>query len=162
MKEFHQGDCGGNHYWKTTVNKILREGFYWPTIFADVYKGMTTCHECKFFKGKRKLFPFPLNPILVEAPFQQWGLHFIGEINLTSSGQDKWILNATTYFTKWIEVVSTRKKTHVVIIQFLENNIFSRFGCPRRIRTDNATTFKSKRMVKFCEYYNTILSHSTY
>ena len=23
MKEFHKGDCGGNHYSKVTVNKIL-------------------------------------------------------------------------------------------------------------------------------------------
>jgi hypothetical protein len=49
MKEFHKGDCGGHHYWKTTVNKILRAGFYWPTIFSDVYKGVTTCHECQIF-----------------------------------------------------------------------------------------------------------------
>jgi hypothetical protein len=36
MKEFHKGDCGGHHYWKATVNKILRSWFYWPTIFVDV------------------------------------------------------------------------------------------------------------------------------
>ena len=38
IEEFHKGDCGGNHYWKTTMNKILRAGFYWPSIFSDVYK----------------------------------------------------------------------------------------------------------------------------
>ena len=26
--EFHARKCGGNHYWKTMVNKIMREGFY--------------------------------------------------------------------------------------------------------------------------------------
>jgi hypothetical protein len=58
MKEFHEGDCGGHHYWKTTVNKIMRSGFYWPTIFVDVYKKVSTCHECHIFEGKRKLFLF--------------------------------------------------------------------------------------------------------
>ena len=33
MKEFHQGVCGGHHSWKLIVNKILRAGFYWSTIF---------------------------------------------------------------------------------------------------------------------------------
>jgi hypothetical protein len=33
------------------------------------------------FEGKQKLLPFPLKPIFVEAPFQQWGLEFIGEIH---------------------------------------------------------------------------------
>ena len=37
-KEFHGGDCGGHLYWKTTTHKILRAGFYWPTVFANTYK----------------------------------------------------------------------------------------------------------------------------
>jgi hypothetical protein len=115
--------------WRTSLleeycEQILREVFYWPKIFADVYKGVTTCHECQIFEGKRKLFPLPLKPILVEAPFQQWGLDFIGEINPTSSGQHKWILVDTYYFYKWIEAVPTRQATDVVIIQFLENDFF--------------------------------------
>ena len=85
----------------------------------------------------------PLNPTSIEAPFQQWGLDFIGEINPNSSGQHKWILIQTDYFTKWIESIPTRKDTNAVIIDFLENNILARFGCPKRIVTDNATTFKS-------------------
>jgi hypothetical protein len=42
------------------------------------------------------------------------------------------------YFTKWIEAVPTRKATNKVIIEFLFDNIISRFGCPRKIVTDNA------------------------
>jgi len=28
MNDFHQGDCGGHLFWKTTTNKILRVGYY--------------------------------------------------------------------------------------------------------------------------------------
>ena len=35
-KEFHEGDCGRHHSWKVTANKILRAGFYWPSLFSDV------------------------------------------------------------------------------------------------------------------------------
>ena len=38
MEYFHAGECGGHHYWKDTVNKIMREGFYWPTIFFNTHK----------------------------------------------------------------------------------------------------------------------------
>jgi len=106
------------------VKKNLIACFYCPAIFAYVYKGVTYCHECKFFEGKRKLFSFPLKPVSVEAPFQQWDLDFIGEVNLTSTCQHKWIFTAIDYFTKGIEVVPTIQATYVVIIQFLENNIF--------------------------------------
>ena len=77
VKEFHKGYCGGHHSWKATSNKILRAGFYWPSLFLDVYKETSTCHQCQIFYGKIKLIPVPLNPITIEAPFQQWGLDFI-------------------------------------------------------------------------------------
>jgi len=86
MQEFHEGDCGGHVYWKTTANKILRVGYYWPTLFPDIHKMVITCHKCQLFEGKRKLLPLPLKPISVESPFQQWGLDFIGEIHPSSSG----------------------------------------------------------------------------
>ena len=107
------------------------------------------------------MISLPLNPISIEAPFRKWGLNFIGEINHASSGQHRWILIATDYFTKWIEVVPTRQETDIVTIEFLINNIMSIFGCPRRIITDNAKAFTSSKLVKFCNDYNIILSHST-
>eukprot|EP00253_Pinus_taeda_P018662 PITA_18662 len=76
MEEFHAGDCGGHLYWKSTVNKILRAGYYWPTIFSDVKRFTTACHKCQVFEGKRQLLPLPLRPIATERPFQQWGLGF--------------------------------------------------------------------------------------
>jgi len=81
-------------------------------------------HKCQIFERKKKLQPLPLKPIEVSAPFQQWGLDFIGEIHPTSSGQHRWILIATYYFKKWIEAIPTKQATDAVIISFLENNIF--------------------------------------
>ena len=63
MQEFDVGYYGGHLYWKTTTDNILRAGFYWPTLFADVKKYVTLCHKCQIFEGKRKLFPLPLKPI---------------------------------------------------------------------------------------------------
>ena len=69
-KEFHKEDCRGHHSWKVTANKILRAGYYWPTLFSDVYKETGRCHQCQIFDGKRKVLPLPLNLITIEAPFQ--------------------------------------------------------------------------------------------
>ena len=120
-----------------------------------------SCHKCQVFQGKRELLPLPLQPISMHAPFQRWGLDSIREINPSSSTQHKWILTATNYFTKWIKAIPTKQATDSVIILFLETNISSRFGCPNKIITDNATTFKSKKMTKFCDKYNIKLRHLT-
>jgi hypothetical protein len=28
MSDFHDGLCGGNHFWRTTAYKILRDGYF--------------------------------------------------------------------------------------------------------------------------------------
>jgi hypothetical protein len=120
MSEFHEGVCGGHHFWKSTAYKILRVGYYWPSLFSDVCAKVRACEKCQRFAGKQKLKSLPLKPVKISAPFQQWALDFIGEIHPPSSGQHRWILTATDYFTKWIEVVPTRRETDKVIISFLK------------------------------------------
>jgi hypothetical protein len=159
--DLHHGVCGGHHHWKATAFKILRAGYYWPVLFSDIFSQVRACEPCQKFAGKQKLMSLPLKPIIAHGPFQQWGLDFIGEINPSSSGQHKWILTATDYFTKWIEAIPTRNATYKVIMEFLEGHIFSRFGCPKKLVTDNAQDFKSNSMIDFCNKYNIKLVHST-
>jgi hypothetical protein len=63
-------------------------------------------------------------------------------------------------FTKWIEAIPTRSTSHKVIIGFLED-LIARFGCPNKIVTDNAATFRSEPLAKFCEQFRIKLIHST-
>jgi hypothetical protein len=158
--EFHNGLCGGHYFWKTTTHKILRARYYWPTLFTDVCREIKACIKCQNFSRKKQLRPLPLNPVVASSPFQQWGLDFIGEIHPPSSGQHRWILTTTDYLTKWIEAVPTRSASHKLIISFLED-IIAIFGCPSRIVTDNAASFKSEPLIKFCEQFEVSLIHST-
>jgi hypothetical protein len=84
--DMHRGFCGGHHHWKSISLKILRAGYYWPTLFFDVFTIVRKCNECQKFAGKHKLLSLPLKLISTSGPFQQWGLDFIGEINPPSSG----------------------------------------------------------------------------
>ena len=149
ISESHEGACGGHKYWKETTYKILRAGYYWPSLFADVYQQVIACIPCQKFASKQKLLSLPLKPFAVSAPFQQWGLDFIGEISPASSRQHRWILIATDFFTKWVEAIPTRNATDKVIMEFIEENILSRSGCPQKIVTDNEKAFKSKAMEAF-------------
>jgi hypothetical protein len=59
-----------------------------------------------------------------------------------------------------VEVIPTRRATDSVVIDFLEENILSRFDCPRKIVTDNTQAFKSMAMIIFFQKYNIVLDHS--
>jgi transposase InsO family protein len=103
----------------------------------------------------------PLVPVKTQAMFEQQGLDFIREVHPHLSAQHKWTMTAIDYFTKWVEAIPMRNATDTVVIRFLEENILSRFGCPREIVIDNSRAFKSMAMISFFQKYNIVLGHST-
>jgi hypothetical protein len=140
---------GGHFSAKATTFKIIRNGYYWPLIFRDSYKFARSCDKCQKFVGKEHLSAMPLHLVLLDFPFSKWGLDFIGPINPSSSTGHIFILIATDYFTKWTEVVPLRHVQDEQVISFLESNIFSRFGLPLEIITDNGPTFISAKLTQF-------------
>ena len=72
--------------------------------------------------GMPRLHALPLNPIIVEAPFQQWGMDFVRPFDHNSSNGFKYILICTNDFTQWVEAIPTKKATIEILIKFLEEN----------------------------------------
>jgi hypothetical protein len=140
---------GGHFSAKTTSLKIIRKGYYWPSIFRDYYVFSRSCDKCQKFSGKERLSAMLLKHVLPDFPFSKWGLDFIGPINPLSSARQVFILTTTNYFTKWVEVVPLKHSTYDQVIYFLENNIFSRFGLPLEIITDNGPAFISAKLTQF-------------
>jgi len=161
LEELHSGMCGGHFSARTTAHKILRTGYYWPTLFSDVHKYVRSCEPCQLFTGRQKLAALPLKPITVEGPFQQWGLDFIGKFKENSSNGFSYILTATDYFTKWVEAIPTKNATDKVVMDFIEDKILTRFGVPSRIISDNGPAFSSADFTTFCFKYGILLSHSS-
>jgi hypothetical protein len=91
----------------------------------------------------------PLQPVLLDFPFSKWGLEFIGPINTPSSAGHIFILTTTDYFTKWTKVVPLRHTLDEQVVSFLEYNIFSRFGIPLEIITDNGPAFIYTKSTQF-------------
>eukprot|EP00253_Pinus_taeda_P013610 PITA_13610 len=46
-------------------------------------------------------------------------------------------------------------------MKFLTENIFTRFGCPHKLVTNNATAFREKELVDMCDLMGIKLMHST-
>jgi hypothetical protein len=99
--------------------------------------------------------------MVVEGPFQQWGLDFVGEFKDNSSNSYRWILTTTDYFTWWVESIPTNKTTEEVVMNFLEERIITIFGVPSKITTDNSKAFSNLALAEFCFKYGIVLSHSS-
>jgi hypothetical protein len=101
----------------------------------DCIKYQKGCEACQRFKNIQLAPAVVMNSIVKPWPFSGWGLDFIGEIHPGSSKGHRFILLATDYFTKWIEVVPLRNMTHQEVISFVPEHIIYQFGVPQTLKT---------------------------
>lgn len=125
----HYGFFGEHYSGSTTIAKVLQAGYYWPTIFKDSFKIVSEYEKCNRYVGKRRHSTMPLNPIVVEEPFQQWGLDFIGVINPNSLAGQKFIFTATYYFTRWSEAMPCKNEDQEAVIEMIKR-IITQFDIP--------------------------------
>jgi hypothetical protein len=130
LTELHDGPAGGHFGGETTAHKFLRVGYYWPTLFRDAHAHARKCQIFQVNAGRERRHAFPLQPVTIQNPFEQWGLDAVGEINPNSSKLHKYILTATDYFSKWTESIPLKVINDHEVIQFLQRNIVTRFGVP--------------------------------
>ena len=92
-----------------------------------------------------------MHPILEVELFDLWGIDFMGPF--PASYSNLYILLAVDYVSKWVEAIPTRTNNAKVVAQFLRSNIFSRFGTPRALITDNGTHFCNKVIDRVLQKY---------
>jgi hypothetical protein len=149
LLELHAREAGGNFGGDTTAHKVLREGYYWHTLFKDAHALCRKCVICQKASGRIQKPTFPLQLVSVDSPFQQWGLDIIGPINLSSSQQHKYIITATYYFSIWSEASPLKVVNTSQVISFLNSNIITHFSIPECLVFDNASYFSSLEMSDF-------------
>jgi hypothetical protein len=147
LNECHSGTCGGHQSGYATAQRILRAGYFWPTMFKDCITAVRSCHACQIFDSKTRRPPAPLQPIIAVGPFAKWGIDFM-QCNPTSTGGHGYIIVAVDYFTKWAEAMPTLDNTGETAALFFFNHVVARFGVPQAIVTDHGSHFRNHMMVE--------------
>ncbi|KAM6565709.1 hypothetical protein CsatA_024837 [Cannabis sativa] len=83
--------------------------------------------------------------------FDVWGIDFMGPF--PSSFSNLYILLAVDYVSKWVEAAATPTNDGKTVLRFLQKNIFTRFGTPRAIISDEGSHFCNKQFEALLSKY---------
>jgi hypothetical protein len=118
----------------------------------DAAQYVRRCEKCQLFAPAIHKLASHLNPISSPWPFAQWGLDLVGPLP-RATGNRKWLMVATDYFTKWVEA---EPLVHIIDSEsrkFVWKNIITRFGILRCLVSDNGTQFDSGPFKKYCSEF---------
>ena len=163
VKEAHSGECGGHVNGQMLAKKIIRLGYYWPSLESDSANYVKRCKECQLHADLIHAPASSLHPTTAPWPFSTWAFDIIGPLASTvENTQNKaFILTATEYYTKWAEAEAYVNIKATSVVKFIKKNIIARFGIPKAFITDNGPQFISQQMNELCTKYNIELHHST-
>ncbi|XP_021750654.1 uncharacterized protein LOC110716341 [Chenopodium quinoa] len=147
----HSSPCGGHMSANKTLAKILQCGFYWPSMFKDVWGVVKACDRCQRTGNISRRSEMPLNNILELEIFDVWGIDFMGPFP-TSFG-NKFILVAIDYVSKWVEAVASPTNDAKVVVKLFKKVIFPRFGVPRAVISDGGSHFAKRSFQALLEKY---------
>ncbi|XP_074282824.1 uncharacterized protein LOC141607372 [Silene latifolia] len=107
IEDIHDRYCGNHKGGRSLASKVLRTGYFWPTLRADCLAYSSKCEACQLHS------PFIHQPfellysISAPWPFMKWGMDIVGKLP-QAPGQKAYMLAMIDYFSKWIEADSYR------------------------------------------------------
>ncbi|KAK3011208.1 hypothetical protein RJ639_011741 [Escallonia herrerae] len=138
--EVHEGICGQHLGGHALAHKVLRQGYYWPTMQQDVMSYTKKCDACQRFSSIPRQAPSPLSTLSSPIPFAMWGMDILGLFPLATA-QRKFVIVSIDYFTKWVEAEALASITERKCEDFFWRAVVCCFGIPRVLIIDNGKQF---------------------
>ena len=135
--------CHEGHQGITKCQRRARQIFWWPGCSRDIEDFISRCDDCiKFSRVKHQ----PIEDFgLPDGPWLE-----LGSDTLEFKGQ--WYLLVVDYYTTWIEVRPLLSLSSYNVIQEFKS-IFSCFGIPALLRSDNAGCYASESFRNFAQMW---------
>lgn len=76
MAEVHEGICGSHIGGRALAAKVIRAGYYWPTLSSDCMNLVRKSDKCQRFSDIHRSPVEPLHSVISPWPFHMWGRIF--------------------------------------------------------------------------------------
>ncbi|KAI5725494.1 hypothetical protein M8J77_016168 [Diaphorina citri] len=130
---------------------LINQYFNWPNCLADISNHIRQCEDCARVKVAGRTKAAPLRPRTELEKLEVWSIDIMGPYTASRKHKNRYLITATDPCSKWVEAKAVRHVDSEAIIKFLETDIFSRFGYPKKVISDQGSQFVSSKFEEFCE-----------
>lgn len=124
------------------MKSIARQHCWWPCISEDIAAHVRNCPRCtEAQKAPPKVPPAPWPP--AHRPMERVHVDY-------ADYKGRSLLLFIDAYSKWLEVILLNSTTSTATIAALYNHVFSAFGYPQLIVSDNGRQFASEEFASFC------------
>ena len=136
------------HFGKKKTIQWTIAWYYWPILGKDIADYISTCDICQR-RGKPNRQE-ALHPLLVGQPFDRVGIDVVGPLTITENN-NRYIITATDYLTKWVEAKAVPKADANTTAQFIYEEIICRHGSPKELLSDRGRNFIAETVEELCK-----------
>uniref|UniRef100_A0A1A7XP55 Gypsy retrotransposon integrase-like protein 1 n=1 Tax=Iconisemion striatum TaxID=60296 RepID=A0A1A7XP55_9TELE len=140
LQRIHQGHLG-----LTKCRERYNGAVWWPGIASDVKRLVASCKHCNIHRPSQNKEPLLTTP-LPELPWQKLATDLCEH-------KGHYYLIVIDNFSRWLEILNLPKTNSDTVIQKLKS-VFSRFGVPEELMTDNGPQFTADQFQRFAAEYD--------
>lgn len=137
------------HQGVARTTERVKEKFAWYRIGRDIANYVASCKTCNCNKKRDRHGHCPLTEYQAGDPMERIHIDFLGPLPKTHQGNEH-ILMVVDQFTKWVECIPLPSQTAEVTAKALVDCVFSRFGVPFQLHSDQGRNFESKLFSELC------------
>ena len=139
------------HFGRKKTFARLQNKFLWPRMWVEVKEYVRTCAACQRASRKDKARA-PLQPLQCEdEPFSKVAFDLVGPLPKSKSGF-RYVLTMMDLFTKYPAAVPLKRVDNTTVIEAMMD-VFSCYGLPKMLLTDQGSVFTSKLTRAMCEQF---------
>ena len=148
LRAAHTNLTAGHFGYKRTLARIARY-FMWPGMWKEVREYVRSCGGCQR-AARNTNARAPLQPLpVVSEPFTKVAFDIVGPLPRTTSGH-KYLLTMMCLYTKYPVAIPLRRVDNETVLNAMIE-VFSTYGIPKEILTDQGSVFTSKLTRLLCK-----------
>ncbi len=135
------------HQGRDRTVSLVRERFYWNTLYKDVNSYVAKCPRC--LRRKSTGDKAPMQPIYVSQPMELVHMDFL-QIE-PFKGNVENVLGVTDHFTRYAKAYPSKSQTARATAKLLWDNFIVHYGFPEKFISDQGRNFESQLIQDLCD-----------